>query len=73
MAEWKLGRPLQPGEVVHHANHDTEDNHPDNLYIFSNHRAHMLFENYEAREQRSLTHLFTIDELLETMELWVVR
>lgn len=47
MAEWKLGRPLKAGEVVHHVNHDTTDNHPDNLYVFSSQSAHELFEGYE--------------------------
>lgn len=73
MAELKLGRPLRPSEVVHHANHDTTDNHLDNLYIFSNHRAHKLFEHYEAKEKKGLTHLFTVEEHLAAMGLWVVR
>jgi len=45
--EFKLGRPLQVGEVVHNANGDKTDNHPDNIHVFSNQRAPMLFENYE--------------------------
>lgn len=73
MAAWKLGRPLRPGEVVHHENSDKRDNHPDNIYIFSNHRAHMLYENYRRREAQGIKHLFTIDELLATMNLWVIR
>lgn len=31
LAEAKLGRKLQPNEVVDHVNEDKRDNHPDNL------------------------------------------
>ncbi|MBM3282578.1 MAG: hypothetical protein FJY86_04555 [Candidatus Diapherotrites archaeon] len=40
VAEDKLGRDLRRGEVVHHINRDKGDNHPDNLYVFRNQRAH---------------------------------
>jgi hypothetical protein len=65
IAEWKLGRPLKDGEVVHHDNKDKHDNHPDNVWVFSSQRAHMLYENYRAREEQGVGHLFDVEELLE--------
>ncbi len=35
VASAKLGRPLAPGEVVHHANEDKTDNAPINLDVKS--------------------------------------
>lgn len=39
-AEKKLSRKLKPGEVVHHKDRNKNNNHPDNLHIFSNQQAH---------------------------------
>jgi hypothetical protein len=49
VAEWKLGRPLRPDEVVHHDDGNKKNNHPDNIWVFSSQRAHMLYEHYWAR------------------------
>lgn len=65
VAEQKLGRKLERGEVVHHENGDKTDNRPENVAVFSSHRAHMLYENYQLREQAGKLHLFTVEEILE--------
>ncbi len=40
VAERKLGRKLQKGEVVHHKNRDKSDNRRSNLHVFSSQKAH---------------------------------
>lgn len=47
IAEWKLKRSLNEGEVVHHIDHNKLNNHPDNLQVMSHadHARHHALES----------------------------
>lgn len=43
VAEKMLGRPLRPGEVVHHKDGDKHNNDPENLMIFKSQKEHVKY------------------------------
>ena len=49
VAEKKLGRPLQAGEVIHHKDRNKLNNSPQNLQVFSSQRAHFLIHLKDAK------------------------
>ena len=40
VAEQKLGRPLKPGEVVHHIDGNKRNNNPENIMVFASQALH---------------------------------
>ena len=52
VAQEMLGRPLLPGEVVHHRDGNSLNNHPDNLLVLPSQR-HRAYLEFRLRCERS--------------------
>lgn len=63
-----LGRPLLPGEVVHHIDGDALNNAPENLLVLPSQRHHASLEQYLRRARRGQPTLFP--HLLEAERSW---
>lgn len=58
VAELQLGRPLQPGEVVHHRDGDKMNNAPENLLVLSSAAEHSALEVCLRKRRRGQPTLF---------------
>ena len=50
VAEQVLGRPLKPGEVVHHIDGNKQNNAPENLMVFANQAEHAKWHKLHDKE-----------------------
>ncbi|THF66699.1 HNH endonuclease [Deinococcus sp. Arct2-2] len=58
IAAARLGRPLWPGEVVHHLDGDSTNNSLDNLFVLPSQGFHAHMEHVLRLERRGQPHLF---------------
>lgn len=58
LAAQALGRPLLPGEVVHHRDGDSLNNAPGNLLVLPSQRLHAHLEHLLRRERGGQPPLF---------------
>ena len=63
IAAERLGRPLLPGEIVHHRDGDSTNNDPDNLLVLPSQAYHTHVEHHLRCEKRGMAFLFP--ELLQ--------
>jgi hypothetical protein len=55
VAEQKVGRPLRPGEVVHHLNQRRDDDRPENLEVLPSQAIHIATHNRTIHRAKKLT------------------
>jgi hypothetical protein len=60
VVEAELGRSLHKGEEVHHIDHDSMNNHPDNLELCSSRYVHA---QHHRKREKKLQPLIEIDGL----------
>jgi hypothetical protein len=58
---------------VHHANGDKSDNHPENIWVFSSQRTHMMWHHHAWRLEKGVVTLFGFEVLLKADGQWWVR
>ncbi len=55
VAEQKLGRTLNDGEVVHHLNQQRDDDRPENIEVLPSQSNHIALHNRNIKRGRKLT------------------
>lgn len=55
VAEQKIGRPMKPGEVVHHKNQQRDDDRPENIEVLESQASHVAHHNRRIHRAKKLT------------------
>jgi hypothetical protein len=55
VAEEKLGRPLERGEIVHHKNQQRDDDRPENVEVLPSQSKHIAHHNLSIKRAKKLT------------------